>query len=216
MDVKAVLFDLDGTLLDTAPDLAWALNQLRGQYQLEALTLEAVRPHVSHGVSRLVQAGFGIGKEAPNFGELRQQLIALYSQAIALHTKLFPGIEAVLSTLVTKQIPWGIVTNKTTQLTTQLLEALALPYKAGCVICGDTLERAKPHPEPVLHACQLLGVEPPETIFVGDARQDIQAGQAAGTKTLLALYGYLHSDDTPHDWSADGTIRHPLEILDWI
>lgn len=216
MKIRAILFDLDGTLLDTAPDLALALNRLLRLHAFPERTFESIRPYVSHGTSALIEFGFGVERSAPNFKILRNQLVAFYEETLALHTQTFPGISEVLSILESEQIPWGVVTNKSAQLTKQLFDALSLPFKADCVICGDTLGQCKPHPAPILHACQLLGVNPQETLVVGDAKQDIEAGKAAGTKTLLALYGYLHEKDTPLDWKPDGTIRHPLEILDWL
>lgn len=216
MTIKAILFDLDGTLLDTAPDLALALNRLLRAHRLPEQSFESIRPTVSHGTSALIEFGFGIRRNTPNFMVLRDELVSFYGEAIATHTQTFPGIGEVLSTLEAKQIPWGVVTNKSTQLTQKLFRALSLPFKTDCVICGDTLNQCKPHPAPILHACQLLGVKPEETLVVGDAKQDIDAGKAAGAKTLLALYGYLHEKDIPNNWKPDGTITHPLEILEWI
>lgn len=214
--MKAILFDLDGTFLDTAPDLARALNQLLTQHHRPNLSLENIRPYVSLGTSSMVEMGFAMKRSDPRFEGLRQELIVLYANTIAGDTHIFPGIEEVLLVLESKQIPWGIVTNKPMHLTEQLFKALALPYKTSCIICGDTLDQCKPHPAPVLYACQQLGVQPTETLFIGDALQDIQAGKAAGTRTLLAQYGYLHTKDAAHTWGADGIIAHPLEILTWL
>lgn len=214
--MKAVLFDLDGTFLDTAPDLARALNQLLTRHQRPNLSLEHIRPYVSLGTSSMVEMGFEIPRTDVRFEGLRQELMVLYSNAIAVDTQIFPGIEAVLVFLEVQHIPWGIVTNKPTYLTDQLFRTLALPYQIPCIICGDTLDHCKPHPAPVLHACQQLEVLPTETLFIGDALQDIQAGKAAGTRTLLAQYGYLHTHDALHTWGADGIIAHPSEILDWL
>ncbi len=211
--IHAVLFDLDGTLVDTAPDLAHALNLLREENGLPPLPLEQIRPQVSHGGTALIRLGFGCSPRDAKFELLRQRFLSLYKQNLTTHTDLFPGMAAVLATLEQKRIPWGVVTNKPGWLTEPLMKQLALSERAGCIISGDTLQQSKPHPAPLLHACRQIGVSPGECIYVGDACRDIEAGRAAGMTTLVALFGYLGAEDCPEKWGADGMIETPRAIL---
>ena len=204
---QAVLFDLDGTLADTAPDLAYALNQ-------PPLPYESIRPVVSHGGMALIKLGFGLAPDTPDFEERRERLLSIYAENLCRATGLFPGMGAVLSRLETDGLPWGIVTNKPAWLTDPLIAALQLERRAACVVSGDTCNRRKPHPDPILHACQLLGRDPRHTWYIGDAGRDIQAGKSAGCLTIGALYGYLHPDDPPDAWQADLTIDRPEQLLD--
>lgn len=215
-DLRCLLLDLDGTLVDTAPDLAATLNALRGEHGLMPLPFAAVRPHVSHGARALIRAGFAFGEEDARFGPLRERLLALYSERLTQYSRLFPGMEELLAALETRGIKWGIVTNKPARLTEPLVEGLGLAARAACVISGDSTPNCKPHPEPLLHACALAGTAPAQCLYVGDARRDVEAGRAAGMKTLVALFGYLAADDRPHEWEADGLIDHPLEVLPWL
>ncbi|VAW77179.1 Similar to phosphoglycolate phosphatase, clustered with ubiquinone biosynthesis SAM-dependent O-methyltransferase [hydrothermal vent metagenome] len=214
--VSTVLFDLDGTLLDTAPDLAAALNatlQLNGR---EALPFENIRPVVSHGGRALIELGFGLDPQHADFEPLRKQLLDLYEANIAVHTALFPGMADVLEELEKRGIRWGIVTNKPGWLTNPLLDALSLSQRAACVVSGDSLKERKPHPAPLLHACKLADSLPEETLYVGDAERDIEAGRNAGMRTLIALFGYLMEHDQPNDWGADALVEHPAEILQYV
>ncbi len=211
---EAVLFDLDGTLLDTAPDLAFALNAVRGEEGLPPLPFPAIRPIVSHGARALIQKGFSLSPADPAFEPLRQRLIAIYRAHIARKTRPFPGMEALLDILEKRNLPWGVVTNKPASLTEPLLKALGLSERAACILSGDSLPQKKPHPAPLLHAAALLGLPPEECLYVGDAERDIEAGRKAGMKALVALYGYIQGD--PQTWGAEGFIRHPLEVLDWL
>jgi len=210
--IKGVLFDLDGTFADTAPDLAAALNFALQQAGRAPLPYEAIRPHVSHGAGALLKLGFG---EAPGDGP-REHLLRFYRDNITRHTTLFPGIGHVLATLESAGIPWGIVTNKPAYLTDPLMAGLGLSERAGCIISGDTTPNKKPHPEPILLACRLIGVEPGDCLYVGDAARDIEAGRNAGTLTLAALFGYLAAEDRPAEWGADGMIDRAEEILGWL
>ena len=214
--VSAVLFDLDGTLADTAPDLAYALNSTLNHQGHNALPYEEIRPHVSHGAAALIRHGFGITPETPEYAAIRDYFMDTYINNICRETTIFAGMEQVLSTLEQRRIHWGIVTNKPSWLTDPLMDAMALTRRAGCIISGDTLEHSKPHPAPILHACDLMGVAANDALYIGDAERDIQAGQAAGTRTLTAMFGYLHETDDPDSWNADGKIHTPIEILDWI
>lgn len=212
-EIRAVLFDLDGTLLDTAPDLADALNRLRAEQAQPPLPFESIRPHVSHGAAATVRVGFPEAGDS-EFEDLRGRFLKLYSERLAVQTQLFPGFDAVLATLEAQERPWGIVTNKPGFLTEPLLEQLQLKERCACVVSGDTLPHRKPHPAPLLHAAGLLGLAPASCLYVGDAQRDIQAGQAAGMRTLVARFGYLGAHDQPESWQADGLIDHPGEILE--
>jgi phosphoglycolate phosphatase len=211
----ALLLDLDGTLLDTAPDMGGALNRLLIEAGRAPLPLASIRPVVSHGAIRLVSLGFpeATGTE---FERLRLRFLDLYSQNLAERTTLFPGIEHVLEELERLGLPWGVVTNKPGWLTDPLLAALRLDRRAGCVVSGDTVAERKPHPLPLLHAAGIVGVAPARCVYVGDAERDIQAGRAAGMTTVVAAYGYLSVDDDPSTWQPTGIVTEPIELLDWI
>jgi phosphoglycolate phosphatase len=211
-----VLFDLDGTLADTAPDMARALNLQLARHGRPPLPFEAIRPHVSHGARAMMRIGFALEAGEADYAALRQEYLDIYGENLALATAPFPGIPQLLEALEARRVPWGIVTNKPAWLTDPLMGSLGLAGRAACVVSGDTAARPKPHPDPVLHACRLIGVDPRECWTVGDAQRDIAAGRAAGTGTLAALFGYLGEDDDPASWGADGLIRAPLEVLDWL
>ena len=212
----AVLFDLDGTFADTAPDMALALNRLLESEGREPLPFERIRPHVSHGGRGLIRLGFGLEPGDADYDCLRQTFLDLYRKDLARETRLFPGMLELLGSLERIGIPWGIVTNKPEWLTEPLIAALGLTKRAACLVSGDTTPNTKPHPDPVLYACRQIAVNPAETWYVGDAERDVAAGRAAGTRTLVALFGYLGEQDQPRAWGADGLIRDPLEVLDWI
>lgn len=215
--IKNVLFDLDGTLADTAPDLAGTLNQLLEENNRAPLPFEVIRPMVSHGGIYMVSQAFAITIQHPEFGKLRERFLSIYeSYFLTRQTRLFEGISELLARLETDGYKWGIVTNKTERLTLPLIEALNLNKRTGCTVCGDTVTYNKPHPAPMLHACKLIGGLPYETIFLGDARNDVSAGKNAGMHTLVASYGYIGRDEDPLDWGADGIIDSPLELLDWL
>jgi 2-phosphoglycolate phosphatase len=212
---RAVLFDLDGTLLDTAQDLAFALNQVRHLHQLPELPFDLLRPVVGQGTRALLTLSFGPLTEA-RLMQLREQFFMFYQQHFADSSCLFPDMEKVLSHLEEKKIPWGIVTNKPERFTRELLKKLHLTDRAACVISGDTLPRAKPDPEPIRYACQLIQKNPLECVYVGDMATDVIASKAAGMPALVALYGYLDAKEDPYSWGADAYIKHPLEIIDWL
>ncbi len=212
---RAVLFDLDGTLLDTAPDLVRVLNQVRIEQGREPLPWELARTQVSHGSSGLIRLGFP-DLSGEQLELLRLRLLGLYSQQLAVGTKLFDGCQQVLDTLVARGLAWGIVTNKPGFLTTPLLAALGLDRVAGCVVSGDTLPQRKPHPAPLLFGASQLKVAPESCLYVGDAERDVQSARAAGMRVLVARYGYLGPDDDPANWRADGEIDSPTGIIDWL
>lgn len=214
--IRAVLFDLDGTFADTAPDLAHALNQTLQAHQRPMLSLDQIRPVVSHGGKALIQLGFGIDETHNEFETLRQQLLDFYQQDIAQHTQLFPGIAPLITTLTAQQYHWGIVTNKPSWLTEPLMKVLDPDQQACCVVSGDTLTERKPHPAPLLHGCQQCEVEPEETLYIGDAERDIIAGKRAGMYTMTALYGYIGADEQPDHWQSTAYVQHPDDILPWL
>ena len=214
--IQTILFDLDGTLLDTAPDLAQALNATLQANGRAALSFEQIRPAVSHGGSALIRLGFQLEPQHPQFEPLRSQLLDYYQAHIADETRLFPGMEEVLEHIEAHGLSWGVVTNKPGWLTEPLLAALDLQRRAASVVCGDTLNERKPHPAPLLHACKLIGTVPGQCLYVGDAERDIKAGHNAGMTTLVALFGSLMDSDRPEDWGASALIQQPADILAWL
>ncbi|HEC13262.1 MAG TPA: HAD family hydrolase [Acidiferrobacteraceae bacterium] len=214
--IQAVLFDLDGTLADTAQDLALSLNLLLKDQGHSSVAFERVRPHASHGSKALIQLGFGIEENSDQFETLKKHFLRIYQDNLCNKTRLFPGIDQTLKGLQARGLPWGIVTNKPAFLTDPLVKQLGLEQDAACIISGDTTNNRKPHPEPMLHACELVPVSAEKCLYVGDAERDIHAGKQAGMKTLVALYGYIDARDDPELWGADGKIESAYAILDWI
>ena len=212
----AVLLDLDGTLADTAPDLAKALNKTLEHFGKDTLPFNTIRPHVSHGGRALIKLGFDMDENHADYAKTRDYLLTSYSNNIAEHTQLFDGMAELLTTLEAKQIPWGVVTNKPSYLTTPLMKELALDTRAACIISGDTATHSKPHPAPLLHACKLIQANPSKCLYVGDAERDIVAGHNAGMKTLVATFGYIGKNDKVEEWGADGLVDNPMEIIHWI
>jgi len=210
---NAVLFDLDGTLLDTAPDLALALNQLLKAHDRPSLNLTAIRPEAGHGCKGLLKLGLQLDEQHPDYPLRCDEFLHFYERCCLENTRLFVGMDEVLTHLEKNDIPWGIVTNKPARFTTLLLDHLRLAERAACVISGDSLPNSKPHPEPIWHACRLLAKSPSECLYVGDAETDVQASKAAGTFSLAALYGYIPLDEDPYGWQADGYIQRPGEII---
>lgn len=211
--IDAVLFDLDGTLADSAPDLGAALNLLLAEEGRLPLQLEQTRPYTSSGVRGLLAAGFGIDPSASIYPDLARRFLDHYELLLCQGTILFPGVSDLLEELDQRGISWGIVTNKAQRFTLPLVDGLGLRQRAACVVSGDTSPRAKPHPEPLLLACIAAQVRPSCSLYVGDDLRDILAGRAAGLSTVAAAYGYLGFDSPPHSWQADTVITHPAEIL---
>ncbi|MEK6749088.1 MAG: HAD-IA family hydrolase [Pseudomonadota bacterium] len=216
MSITTVLFDLDGTLADTAPDLAYALNRTLELHGRAPLSFDAIRPVVSHGGRALIELGFGYTPEHPDYETIRQQLLQVYLENIARMTTLFPGMEELLVTLESSGFKWGVVTNKPGWLTNPLMNALNLTKRAATIVSSDTTAKAKPHPEPMLYACTESGSDAAHCIYVGDAERDIIAGRAAGMRTVVALFGYIGTQDQPMAWGADALITQPMELMDWL
>jgi len=213
---QTVLFDLDGTLADTGPDLAFALNRLLGEQKRPELPYETIRPKVSQGGNALIQLGFGCSPDQPQFEPLRQRFLDIYEHNLCRHTQLFDGIHDVLNALDQRHIRWGIVTNKPGWLTTPLIKLLDLDTRIASLISGDTLPQRKPHPEPMLVACQQAGGQAEHCLTLGDHQRDIESANRAGMRSLAACWGYLSRHDKPETWGATALIQHPAELLDWL
>jgi phosphoglycolate phosphatase len=213
--LRGVLFDLDGTLLDTAHDMAEALNRVRVAEGLERLPFEQVRPLVSHGAPRMLRFAFG-EPEPARYESLRARFLDFYRGALTVHTRLFDGFERVLATIEASDLLWGVVTNKPGWLAMPLLQELGLAARCSCMVAGDTLAERKPHPLPLLHAARLLSLEPRECVYVGDAERDVQAARNAGMIPLVAGFGYLGEGEDPAAWQPDAVFAKPEELLDWL
>lgn len=213
LDYQAVLFDLDGTLLDTAPDFAICLNQLLVKKNRPPLPAPKIRALVSNGSAGLIAYAFQCSEQDPGFAAIRAEFLDIYLGNLCQLTRPFPGIETLLTRLGGRDTPWGIVTNKPDRYTRAILEALDLQPAPQTVICPDHVTHVKPHPEPVLKACQELNVAPRHVVFIGDHRRDIESGRHAGTATVAAAYGYI-DDDCPHTWGAHRLVNSAEELHD--
>ncbi|MBK9162093.1 MAG: HAD-IA family hydrolase [Nitrosomonadales bacterium] len=211
--IKAVLFDLDGTFADTAPDLAAALNHTRAVRGLSPLPLEILRPQASHGSRGLLKVGFGIDPDAPDYDTLREIFLDHYASHICVHTRLFDGIAQLVAELERRNIRWGIVTNKPHRYTIPLMQALGMSDRAACLVSGDTCAHAKPHPEPMLKACELTGVAPAQCLYLGDDLRDMQAANASGMRGIIASYGYVGADASVENWQAHDCVDDPMELI---
>jgi len=211
--MRAILFDLDGTLVDSAPDLAGAGNALRVARGLAPLPLAHFRPMVGSGARGMVGQALGIGPDDEAFPALRDEFLGHYASRLADETRVFEAVEPVLAAIAHAGLPWGIVTNKATRFTEPLLRALGLDGRAAAWVCGDTTPFAKPHPQPLLEAARRLGLPPTDCVYVGDDLRDVQAGRAAGMATVAAAWGYLGLSDPIDDWGADHVIGTPSELL---
>jgi N-acetyl-D-muramate 6-phosphate phosphatase len=207
-----VLFDFDGTLADTAPDLAAAVNRMRSEDGQAPLPLERLRPFASAGARGLVHAAFGIKPDDAEFASLRETFLEFYAEQVCVRTRLFPGVLELLRELKTRDIRWGIVTNKATRFTERIVAALDLV--PDCVVCGDTTAHLKPHPAPMLHAAQQLKLPCADCCYLGDDLRDMQAARAAGMRAVAVEWGYHHPDyGGPGAWQADAVIGHPLDLI---
>lgn len=216
MAVKAVLFDFDGTVADTAPDLGHALNRQRLARNQSLLPIELIRTVASAGARGLLELGFDLKPNDADYPAMREEFLSFYTERICQDTCLFPGIPELLEQLDNQAIPWGIVTNKPARFTQPLTHLLGLHHRAHCVISGDDTGYTKPHPEPLLAACRQIKVMPDHCIYLGDDIRDVQASLAAGVKPVVALYGYLGRGDPPETWGASELIDHPRDLLRYI
>ncbi|MBY5945399.1 phosphoglycolate phosphatase [Photobacterium rosenbergii] len=213
MKIKAVLFDLDGTLLDTAPDMANAANRVLADYDQPPLTQQQIQANTSMGAKGLLTAGFGTIPDHLDIMTLREEFLRYYEDNICVNTSFYQGVTALLAQLEVKGIQWGIMTNKPGFLTDMLLPFFPELQRAQTIVCGDTLAVAKPHPEPLLHASQQMGVDHRDCIYIGDIEKDMIAAKAANMAGYVAGWGYIGDDHTPSDWQAQGVLSHPSEIL---
>ena len=211
--IQAVLFDLDGTLADTALDLGGALNTLLNRHGLPEKSIEEIRPYASHGVVGLLKIGVGMTAEHPDFAAWRQECLEAYSLCYADKTKLFDGVNEMIAELDRRGIKWGIITNKPMRFTDKLVPKLGFVIPPAVVVSGDTCGESKPSVKPMFHACKQIQTEPQHTLYVGDAERDIQAGRNVGMKTVLAEWGYIAPEDRTETWQPDYRIASPLDLL---
>jgi phosphoglycolate phosphatase len=212
--LRAVLFDLDGTFADTAPDLAAAANSLRADRGLAPLPVSKLRTMASHGARGLLGEALGLTPQDASYAEVCEEFLRRYETALCVHTVVFDGLWPVVEALEARGLAWGIVTNKAMRFASPLCRALGIEGRAATVVGGDTTPHAKPHPAPLLHAATEAMVAPEHCVYVGDDLRDVQAGQAAGMRTVAAAYGYCGKADPPEAWGADHVISTPRELLD--
>lgn len=210
--IRAVLFDLDGTLVDSAPDLAGAVDGMRVKRGLPSLPLVDYRPMAGAGARGMLGIAFGLAPDHPDFNDLREEFFVAYEGRLTQETQVFHGIPELLATLTQRGLPWGVVTNKASRFTVPLTQAMSLFRTAGAIVCGDTTPHAKPHPAPLLEAARLLGLDPACCMYVGDDERDIVAGLAAGMATVAATYGYLGQQSDVSRWGAHAVIHSPAEL----
>jgi len=210
--LRAVLFDLDGTLIDSAPDLAGACNEMRVERGLTPLPYLDLRRMVGSGARGMVGVAFGLAPGDAGYEALRDEFLARYESRMTRQTRVFDAMVPVLAWLAEQRIPWGIVTNKATRFAAPLIASLGLAERASTLICGDTVTHAKPHPAPLLEAAARLQFAPAECVYVGDDRRDVEAGRAAAMTTVVATWGYLGAGDAPEAWGADHLIARPDEL----
>lgn len=213
-DVKAVLFDLDGTLIDSAPDLGAAADKLRTDRGLPPLPLESYRPMAGAGARGMLGVAFGMAPDHPDFPQLREEFFRNYEACLTQRTCAFPGVRELIDTLVARSMPWGVVTNKAMRFTGPLTKSMQLFATAGAVVAGDTTPHPKPHPAPLLEACRRAGVAPAQCVYVGDDERDVVAGRAAGMQTIAVSWGYLGKGRPISEWGADLIIDTPARLLE--
>ena len=212
-NIQTVLFDLDGTLIDTAPDMANALNILLNEEQRDSMLFEQIRPVVSNGSAALVKLGFPDLSENGELDRLKKRYLEIYEDNLCIDSGLFPGMHELIEGIEQNNKNWGVVTNKPGWLTDPLMQQLNLAERAACIISGDTTPNRKPHPEPMFLACKQANSNAEDCVYIGDARRDIEAGNNAGMKTVIASYGYIGDWEATDDWGADFSIEQPQEIL---
>jgi 2-phosphoglycolate phosphatase len=212
MTSRAVLFDFDGTLADTAPDLAAAVNRMRVEQGYEPLPLERLRPFASAGARGLLQAAFRLKPDDAEYKAMRQEFLDLYAETCCGETKLFPGVAELLRELQQRDIRWGVVTNKATRFTERILGHLRL--KPDCVACGDTTPHLKPHPASLLHAAEQINLSPATCCYLGDDLRDMKAARAAGMRPIAVDWGYHHPESGgPNTWEAEAVIAYPMDLV---
>jgi N-acetyl-D-muramate 6-phosphate phosphatase len=233
LPIGAVLFDLDGTLLDTAPDLMNALNHALRSEGLDAIDDDTAKPYISGGarsmlafalfrqrpqskINPLFQAQEADAENKALFEQLVERMLSFYAVNLYNQTRFYDGIESVLDTLHQHSIPFGVVTNKISRFTNPIINALSIHQRTNCIISGDTTPEKKPHPKPLLEACERLDMSPDECVYIGDASRDIEAGHRAGMRTLAAAYGYIDALEDVASWGADQILQHPTELLNWL
>jgi phosphoglycolate phosphatase len=214
--IEAVLFDLDGTLADTAPDMARTVNAMRTKRGLAPVAAESVRAHVSKGARGMICSAFGMTTEHPEFLPMREEFLDLYGRELCIDTVLFPGMHDVLDEFDREGIAWGVVTNKFERFARPILAALGVAERARAIVGGDTCARPKPFPDPLLFAAQQMGIAPESALYVGDDERDVQAARAAGMAVIVAGYGYLGDGKPPTEWNSDGIVRSAREIGEWV
>ncbi|NOT84711.1 MAG: HAD-IA family hydrolase [Methylococcaceae bacterium] len=214
--LSCVLFDLDGTLVDTSADLIAALNTALQQYQFASVAAEGVKPYISYGAVAMIKHSVAASVSDELQAEILKAFLHYYQHNIATHSVLFPGMVETLNAIEALGLKWGVITNKRQRFTDPLMAALNLTHRAACIISGDTTPYSKPHPQPMLAGCLKAGVTAKDCVFIGDASHDIAAGRAADMKTLVATYGFLKPDDQPEHWGADHLVASPSHINDWI
>ena len=214
--LHAVLFDLDGTLIDSAPDLAGAGNEMRLARGLPALAHECFRPMVGSGARGMVGVALNAAPGDAGYIDLRDEFLARYEARLTRESRVFPAMLPVLDAIEAQAIPWGIVTNKATRYSTQVVRGLGLDARAATLVCGDTTPHSKPHPAPLLEAALRMGIAPEACVYVGDDERDMQAGRAAGMRTVAAAWGYLGRGEPIDAWQADIVVQRPDELLQWL
>jgi len=213
---RTVLLDLDGTFADTFPSLSHALEEAMAKHGLAPAPADALRPLVTRGARAMAKNACGKNVDNDALDEIVAHFLDIYRDDVTRHTRLMDGMQNVVDELHRRAIPWGIVTNKHRLYTEPLMAALDPQARAACIVSGDSTANAKPHPQPLLHACRLLEIAPAECVYVGDAENDVVAARRAGMRSVVALYGYIAIDDDPHGWRADATIDTPADLLAWI
>jgi len=214
--IRAVLFDLDGTLADTAQDLAGALNRLRAEHRMAPLAPELTRALASSGARGLLKVGFDLDPNDERYPPMRDRFLDLYEQALCVHTQLYEGMAELLGELERRALAWGIVTNKPRRFTDPLVRELRLHARAACVVSGDTTSKPKPAPDPLLHAAGVMRIAPQACLYVGDDLRDVQGARAAGMPVIAAGWGYLGVEGDPASWGADAVLAHPAEVLGFL
>lgn len=214
--LQAVLFDLDGTLIDSAPELGAAADKMRIDRGMPSLPLESYRHMAGAGARGMLGIAFGMTPESPGYADMREEFFVNYEERMLLNTFVFDGVSRLVETLGARGLQWGVVTNKSMRFTDPLTQSMPLFSTAGTVVSGDTTPHAKPHPEPLLEAARRLGVAPAHCVYVGDDERDIIAGRAAGMRTVAATYGYMGAQGDATRWEADTSIASPLELLQWL